>query len=424
MGEKVSGPKAPYFLDYLSQQLEALYSPDDLTRLGLSIFTTLDTTVQDAAEQALYRGLTRLEKALPSLKRADSTRRLQGAVFVIQPKTGFILAMVGGRDYGMSQYNRVTQSRRQPGSAFKPFVYLAALDTLTPAARLSSLSRTYEIDGKPWTPENFSEDAVTDVSMREALATSNNRATVDLAMRVGLESIVDRLAKFRFTTPFKPYPSLALGAFEVVPIELARAYCALAGDGVLPFPLSLKDVADEEGLILSQRHLAIENLITPAKAYIVTDMLTSVVTDGTARALSAWNLPGAVAGKTGTTNDFRDAWFVGYTPEILGLVWIGFDNGEPIGASGSKAALPVWADLMAAIPHVLSGTNFTMPPGVVRREVCSESGLLSEGRFCPRPIQEVFLEENQPDRPCPIHPSQGPLKVIIDGFRGLVNPRQ
>ena len=423
-GESVSVKKAPYFLDYLSQQLETLYSPDDLTRLGLSIYTTLDTRVQHAAEQALNRGLTRLEKSMPSLNRPNPAHQLQGAVVVIQPKTGFVLAMVGGRDYTTSQYNRVTQSRRQPGSAFKPFVYLAALDTLTPGSRLSSVSQTYQVDAKSWTPENFSEDTETDVSMRTALATSNNRATVDMAMRVGLEAIVDQVARFQFTTPIKPYPSLALGAFEVVPIELARAYCVFAGDGVLPYPLSLRDVTDDHGQILNQLHLNFENLITPAKAYILTDMLRSVVTAGTAQALGAWKLPGAVAGKTGTTNNFRDAWFVGFTPDILGLVWVGFDNGEPINASGSKAALPIWADLMTSIPDYLSGTDFKMPEGVIRSRVCSETGLLAEGRSCPQPVEEIFLKENQPDRPCPIHPAQGPLKVIIDGLRGLIKPQK
>jgi penicillin-binding protein 1B len=424
VAERVSVKKAPYFLDYLSQQLEALYSSDDLTRLGLSIFTTLDTRVQSAAEQALIRGLNRLEQTLPSLKRPDPTRQLQGAVVVLQPKTGFILAMVGGRDYNTSQYNRVVQSRRQPGSAFKPFVYLAALDALTPVSRLSSVPQTYQIDGKPWTPENFSKDTEMDVSMRAALATSNNRATVDMAMRVGLESIVDQVARFHFTTPIQPYPSLALGAFEVFPLELARAYCAFAGDGVLPYPLSLKDVTDDHGQVLNQRHLNIENLITPAKAYIVTDMLRSVVTDGTARALGTWNLPRSIAGKTGTTNNFRDAWFVGYTPDILGLVWVGFDNGDSIDASGSKAALPIWADLMTSIPDYLTGADFRMPEGVVRLRVCSESGLLAEGRRCPRPVEELFEAEKQPDRPCPIHPAQGPLKVIIDGLKGLINPQK
>ena len=239
VGENVVVKKAPYFMDYLSHQLEALYSPDDLTRLGLAIYTTLDTRVQDAAEQALDRGLTRLEKSIATLKRADPTQKLQGAVIVIQPKTGFILAMVGGRDYAASQYNRITQSRRQPGSAFKPFIYLAALDQLTPASRLSNESRTYMIDGKPWTPGNAEQEVETNtsVSMRTALAASNNRASVDLAMKTGLEQVVETTVPFQFSTPIKPYPSLALGALEVVPLELARAYCVFAGDGVLSHPV-------------------------------------------------------------------------------------------------------------------------------------------------------------------------------------------
>ena len=420
IGETVSVNKAPYFLDYLSLQLETLYSPKDLTRLGLSIYTTLDTRVQIAAERALQHRLNRLEETIPELKRMDPSRRLQGAVIVIQPKTGFILAMVGGRDYNTSQFNRITQSRRQPGSAFKPFVYMAALDSLTPASRLSSIPRTYLIDNKEWTPENFSDDNEMDVSMRTALATSNNRATVDMAMQVGLDSIVRQVSVFQFSTPIKPYPSLALGAFEVVPLELARAYCTFASDGVLPYPLSLKDVTDDQGQLLNQVHLNIENLLTPAKAYIVTDMLRSVVTDGTARSLGSWRLPGPVAGKTGTTNNFRDAWFVGYTPDILGLVWVGFDNGEPINASGSKAALPIWADLVTSIPHYLTGADFKVPKDVIRILVCNESGQLAEGRACPQPYEEAFLVGNQPDRPCPVHPAQGPLKVIINGLKGLI----
>lgn len=423
VGENGVVKKAPYFMDYLSHQLASLYPPDDLTRLGLSIYTTLDTRVQAAAEQALNRGLVRLEKSIATLKRTDPATKLQGAVIVMQPKTGFILAMVGGRDYAASQYNRATQSRRQPGSAFKPFIYLAALDQLTPASRLSNEPRTYMIDGKPWTPENAVQevDASLSVSMRTALAASNNRATVDLAMKTGLERVVEKTVPLQFSTPIRPYPSLALGAFEVVPLELARAYCVFAGDGVLPYPLSAKDVTDDHGRLLSQAHLHIERLISPAKAYIMTDMLKSVVSEGTARTLSGWNLPGPVAGKTGTTNNFRDAWFVGYTPDILALVWVGFDNGDPVKTSGAKAALPIWAELMTAIPQYISGADFNMPAGVVTRTVCSESGLLAADRSCPAPMAEIFLEGKVPDQPCPLHPARNPIRGLIDDIKDLFN---
>ncbi len=411
--------RAPYFMDYLAQQLETLYSHKNLSSLGMSIYTTLDTQVQEAAEQALLRGLARLEKANPSLRRSDPQLQLQGAVVVMQPKTGYLLALVGGRDYQVSQYNRAVQSRRQPGSAFKPFVYLAALDQLTPSSRLSNLEKTYTVNGQPWQPQNFSDDFELEVSMRTALKLSHNRATVDLAMQTGLDRLVGLTGDFQFSTPFKAYPSLALGAFEVVPLELARAYCALAADGVLPYPMSLKDVADESNQVQQRTHISFERVITPAEAFIISDMLTSVVTEGTARSLQQRGLYRSVAGKTGTTNDFRDGWFIGYTPEILALVWVGFDNGDTIQNTGASAALPIWAELMRSVPQYLTGTGFRQPAGVIVKTVCSESGLLSDGRACPFPMEEFFLQHNAPTVSCPIHRSQNRLKRIIDGIKGF-----
>ena len=411
--------QAPYFLDYLTRQLETLYPREDLVSLGLSIFTTLDTRVQTAAERALKKGLGRLERTKPILRRENAADKLQGAIIVMRPKTGYILAMVGGRDYGTSQYNRIVQSRRQPGSAYKPFVYLAALDTLTPASRLSNEPRTYMVDDKPWEPQNFSSDFELNVSLRTALKKSHNRATVDLAIQVGLEHLVDQAGQFGFTTPFKAFPSLALGAFEVIPLELARAYCVFAADGILPYPLSLKDVAAEDGRILKQSHTSIKRLISPEKTFIITDMLKSVVSDGTARSLRYWDISDGIAGKTGTTSNYRDAWFVGYTSDILALVWVGFDNGDSITATGASAALPIWADLMKALPDYSSGGTSRIPPGVVTRRVCSESGLLVEGRKCPDSIEEYFLEENVPVDKCPLHPHQGSFERILDGIKDI-----
>lgn len=415
--------KAPYFMDYLSRQLETLYSYENLSSLGLSIYTTLDTQVQMAAEKALNDGLSRLEKSHPAFQRKDPAQKLQGAIIVMQPKTGYVLAMVGGRDYGVSQYNRIIQSRRQPGSAFKPFVYLAALDTFTPASRLFNEVKTYRVDGKPWKPQNFEPDSEPDVSVRTALKKSLNLATVDLAMQMGLEPIVEQIQRFQFSTQFKPYPSLALGAFEVIPLELARAYCAFAADGVLPYPLSLKDVMDENDKILQQTHVNIERVVSPAKAFIMTSMLQSVVTEGTGRAVRESGILWPVAGKTGTTNDYRDAWFVGYTPDILALVWVGFDNGDSITATGSTAALPIWVELIKLIPQYITKAQFKIPTGVVKRTVCSESGLLSKNRDCPDLVDEYFLAENVPTAMCPLHPKPGPLErmeKIIEGIKNFI----
>ncbi len=414
--------QAPYFIDYLTHQLATLYPSEVLSSLGLSIYTTLDAQVQEAAEQALKMGLTRLEATNPNLKRDDPDKKLQGAVIVMQPKTGYILAMVGGRDYGTSQFNRATQAKRQPGSAFKPFVYLNGLDEFTVTSHLENRPRVFSIDGRTWQPKNFDESAEAKVSFRRALATSQNVATVNLAMQIGLEHIVNTATEFQFSTPVKPYPSLALGAFEVIPLELARAYCVFAADGVQPFPLSLKEVVGENGEVLQQRHAKIRRLISPGKAYIMNDLLRSVVTEGTARSLENLGIDWPVAGKTGTTNDFRDAWFVGYTPNILALVWVGFDNGDSIGTTGSRAALPIWSELMKAIPQYVSGEWFHIPPGVVRKVVCEDSGKLAVQGSCPRPVTEVFLENQAPTTQCPLHPPLSIFEKLWKGVKNLVPP--
>ena len=415
-GFNLQEKKAPYFIDYLSRQIETLYPAKVLNSLGFSIYTTLDTQVQTAAELALEKGLARLEKSIPGLRRKKVEEKLQGAVIVVQPKTGYILAMVGGRNYTESQFNRIAQSRRQPGSAFKPLVYLAGLEEFTPASRLSNDPKTYIINNKEWEPQNFSPSDEFNVSMRVALAKSYNLATVDLAMKTGLDKIVNTTARFHFSTPVKPYPSLALGAFEVLPIELARAYCVFAADGMLPYPLSLKDVTDENGKLLKQKHMNIERSTSPAKAFIISSMLRSVANEGTARSLISRGISWPVAGKTGTTNNFRDAWFVGYTPDILALVWVGFDNGDSVFSTGSAAALPIWADLMNSIPQYISENWFKMPPGVVKETICSESGLLDH-KGCPESMEEIFLKENVPTVFCPIHNKPGLFRKIFNFMR-------
>ncbi|NIQ38521.1 MAG: PBP1A family penicillin-binding protein [Proteobacteria bacterium] len=419
VGFTTYGKKAPYFIDYLSQQLLGLYQPESLSSLGLSIYTTLDPMVQDSAEKALERGLTRLEKSKPMLNRSEAGEKLQGAIVVMQPKTGYILAMVGGRNYGVSQFNRISQARRQPGSAFKPFVFVSGLDTLTPASTLSNEPKSYMINGKLWEPQNFEPQSGGRVSLRSALAKSINLATVDLAIQVGLDRIVTTTAQY-FSKPFKPYPSLSLGAFEVAPLDLARAYCAFAADGALPYPLSLKDVVDENGQILERRHMSVRQVTSPAKAFLINSMLRTAVTEGTAQSLEEMGISFPVAGKTGTTNDFRDSWFVGYTPDVLALVWVGFDNGDSIDTTGAGGALPIWADLMRTMPEHVSGEWFKTPPGVVKRVVCSESGLLAVPNACPQPVEEVFLEENVPETYCPLHRSEGPFKALFNGFKDLI----
>ena len=420
VGFIVADKKAPYFIDYLTEQVNTLYRPEVLASLGLSIYTTLDTQVQMAAEEALAKGLAHLESSNPALQRTASEGKLQGAVVVMQPKTGHILALVGGRNYSVSQFNRITQARRQPGSAFKPLVYLSSLTQFTPTSLLSNDPKSYTVNGKQWDPQNFEPVTEYTVSLQDALKKSFNLATVDLAMKTGLDRIVAMTARFQFSTPIKPYPSLALGAFEVIPLELARAYCVFAAEGVQPFPLSLKGVVDENGRILEHQHLNVERIIPPAEAFIMNSMLQGVVKDGTARSLKWRGVIWPVAGKTGTTNDFRDAWFVGYTPDILALVWVGFDNGDPIKATGAAAALPIWADLMNAIPQYRSETEFNIPQGVEKILVCPVTGRPAVDG-CPDPVEVYFLTAHMPDEQCPLHAKDGIAGKIIKGVKGLIN---
>jgi penicillin-binding protein 1B len=416
VGYSVDGKKAPYYVDYLAQQLGMLYDPQDLSTLGLSIYTTLDSQVQMAAEKALSQGLRRLENKVPALKSKPPGQRLQGAVVVMQPKTGHILAMVGGRSYNESQFNRITQARRQPGSAFKPFVYVCGLDRFTPASFLSNEPKTILVDGKAWNPENFETGAKRRVTLREALENSYNLATVDLAQQIGLDAIIGNAARFGFSTAFEPYPSLALGAFEVIPLELARAYCVFAADGILTFPLALKAVADDNGRVLEQRHLKVERLIPAAQAFIMNSLLQGAVEHGTGRSLKDWGVDWAVAGKTGTTNNFRDAWFVGYTPDLLALVWVGFDNGDAIQSSGARAALPIWAELIQAIPHHISKSRFRIPDGIVKRWVCADNGRIFISRNCLNPYEEFFLAANAPK---PSEHRGGRPKVLDQIIQGI-----
>jgi penicillin-binding protein 1B len=419
VGYSVYGKKAPYYIDYLRQQLEMLYKPEDLATLGLSIYTTLDSQVQMAAERALTEGLHRLEDKIPDLKRSSTDKSLQGAVVVMQPKTGHILAMVGGRNYNESQFNRVTQARRQPGSAFKPFVYLAGLDKFTPINILSNQPKTYLVDGQVWEPKNFEPAAKAQVTVREAIENSYNLATVDLAMQIGLNPIIDTATRFGFSTSFEPYPSLALGAFEVIPLELARAYCVFAAEGIMTFPLALKAVADENGKVLEQRYLKVERLISGAKAFIINTLLQGVIDNGTGRSLKTFGINWPVAGKTGTTNNYRDAWFIGYTPDILALVWVGFDNGDSIKAAGSAAALPIWAELMNAIPQHISENNFRVPDGVVKRFVCTDDGKAFVSKNCPQPYEEYFLAENAPPESTRSGGKPRILEQLIKGIKDL-----
>jgi penicillin-binding protein 1B len=428
----VPGPGlAPYFVDYVRARMEQ--GPGQVGPHGraLRVYTTLDPVLQRAAETALNRGLDQLETRYRHLRRPDAAARLQGALVALDPASGEIRALVGGRDYTVSQWNRAVHARRQPGSAFKPFVYLAALapgprgepPRATPTTELEDRPLTLDDRGNTWSPRNFEDRFEGTVSVRRAVEQSLNAATVRLALDVGLEPVIRAARAAGFTSPLEPVPALALGSFEVTPLELATAYATLAGLGARARVTPLRGVLDGDGVVLAVPPARPEPALDPAPVYLLTHLLQGVIERGTASAARGVAGDGEVAGKTGTTNDGRDAWFVGFTPRLVALVWIGFDGGDVTRLSGGQAALPIWTEFMRAASAVVPGATFTPPPGVTFRDIDPTSGQLVSA-FCPVTLHEVFLVSTEPREPCAEH-GPGPLiqgwwQRLRDAFRGPV----
>lgn len=404
--------QARHLADYVRQELQSTYSADELAAEGLRVYTTLDTGVQEVAERALEEELARLEKDVPRIRKQAAERTLQGAVIVTDPRTGAVLAMVGGRDYAETQFNRAVDARRQPGSVFKPFVYLAGFEAgvdgdtdraLTPATGL--LDEPIEIDGPDgvWRPVNWDGEFRGEVSVRESLRRSLNVPTVRASQWVGLARVIAAANACGIESSMSPYPSLALGTQEVTPLELAVAYGTLANGGRRVAPRIVSEVRDASGTPLDRTELTIERAASPESTYLVSSILEGVFEEGgTAARARALGFAGRAAGKTGTTDDTRDAWFVGYTPQRVVLVWVGFDDGSPTGVGGASGALPVWVRVMREAPLPRHASGFEPPVRVVRRTIDPETGGLATGR-CPRWFGEWFAEGTEPREECTLH---------------------
>jgi len=392
------GLVAPYFVDFVQQEL-ARRGDEDADGDSAGLITTLDVPLQRFAEAAGARGLDELETRVPRLRPKGAGERVQVVLLAVDPTTGGIRALVGGRDYRTSPYNRAALSHRQPGSAFKPFVYLAALaprengPAFTLASRVDDSPVSLTVDGKVWTPRNYSDRYEGNVSVRRALEGSLNGATVRIAQEVGLPAVIDAARRMGIESELKPVPAMALGAFEVTPIELARAYIPLATGG-LARPVSALAADGREAEPPRQA-------ISAAEAYLLTSALQGVIDSGTGAVVRNLGLSGPVAGKTGTTNEGRDAWFVGYTPSVVALVWVGFDDGRPLGLSGASAAAPIWADFMKRVTAAYPSGAFEPPPGVTTARIDATTGLRAT-EYCPVVATEVFLSGSEP-RVCDLH---------------------
>jgi len=399
---------SPYFVDNVRRELIETFPDEVLTTEGYSVFTTLDPEMQLAAETAVDDGLTRLERDFPFLL-AQGDERLQAALVALNPRTGAILAMVGGRDYRESQFNRVTDAKRQPGSVFKPIVYLTALSSEAPGGLhyrpttiVDDAPFVWEYDGKVWEPHNYDDEYFGPVTLRTALEHSLNAATAALARDVGIGAVRNMAVRLGIDESIPALPAIALGGWEVTPLEIAKVYGVFASGGLATEPISIAKVVSREGALVEGNRIAIHAEIPATDAYLITHMLEGVVERGTARGLRRLGFSYPAAGKTGTTNDYNDAWFAGYTRDVLAVVWVGFDREAKLGLTGSTAALPIWADFMKHVAPGHEPRPFEVPDGISFEDVDRATGMVATWG-CRDTVREAFLEGEEVSMRCGAH---------------------
>jgi penicillin-binding protein 1B len=401
---------APYFVDYVKKELADRYPPEVLTAEGLRIFTTLDVHMEKLAEQAIRANLSDLETKHPRLKRKEENQRLEECLISLEPQSGKIRAMVGGRDYRQSQFNRVSQSKRQPGSAFKPITYMAAFqetldggpEKLLPTSYVDDSPWTWQYaDNMSWSPRNYKDKFFGRVTLEFALEESLNAATSKIAYTIGLDRVLEMAKRMGFGD-LPPYPSIVLGGIEVSPMQIAAAYSIIADYGMKVPPYAITAVVDENGKVIEGHELKAEQVISPELAYMTQFMLEQVVNHGTGYGARQMGFKIPAAGKTGTTNDAKDAWFVGFTPNLLTVVWTGFDSKEELGLTGAQASLPAWTTFMKAATASRPVLDFTVPMGIVSERVDPLTGYKASP-YCPVTIEGVFPRGTEPTEVCPFH---------------------
>ncbi|KAB2877610.1 PBP1A family penicillin-binding protein [bacterium] len=441
---------APYFSEHVRQELEAMQDSlkFNIYEGGLSVFTTLDTRAQNAAENAyqesvkekfigldkfgagvvkanakpyLTRYLQRegvdsetIHKLLQNPRSVDSLCKFYGTVqaslVAIDPTNGRILAMIGGRDFNKYKLNHVTQIARQPGSTFKPFLYTVAIDNgYSPAFKLLNQDVVLIMeDGKRWTPQNYDGKRGGPTTLRDAIARSLNLVAIRLMQEiVPAQQVVAYAQKMGIETPLMPVDALALGVSDVIPLQIVSAYGVFANKGIRVEPVSILRIEDRDGNVIYQHVPKYKEVLSAETAFIMADMMKSSIEWGTGKYARAYGFERPAGVKTGTTQKWSDGWYIGFTPQMVTGVWVGFDTYEfNLGSKnpGEVTAAPIWGRFMA---HALKDMDlpvedFEMPPGVVRLEICKESGQLAH-TSCPEKIKEVFNAKFQPTDHCPIH---------------------
>ncbi len=388
--------KAPYFVEYVKKYLEERYGKDALYKNGLQVYTTINMKFQNAAQEALESGLREIEKRQRYID--TDSNSLEGALICLELDTAHIKAMVGGRDFKRSQFNRVTKARRKTGSAFKPIIYASAIDKgYTASTIILDSPIVFDWGGKRWMPKNFEERYFGPTTLRNALSYSLNTVTVRIAKDIGLEYIKEYAKKLGIESPLNKDLSMALGSSSMSLFELTKAYAVFANKGKVFNPIFIKKIIDRDGNIIEENSQINEGqeAISPQTAYIMTYLLEGVVQNGTGWRAKALGRP--VAGKTGTTDNFLDAWFIGYTPEYVTGVWVGFDEEKSIGEgeTGARAASPIWVKFMQEILKDKPVKDFPVPEGVVFIKVDPKTGKISSSNDA---ILECFKEGEVPSK--------------------------
>jgi penicillin-binding protein 1B len=397
--------RARYFTDYVIANVKKIPGASG-NLLGLKVYTTLNPELEEIARQTVVDNLVRIEKAHPRLRRGDADGRLESALVSIDPHTGGIVAMIGGRDYAASQFNRAADAERQPGSAFKPIVYLTALDPelnpLPEPVTLASLLPDRPMSFGGWTPVNYERTYQGQVTVAEALAESLNVPTAYLGSLLGPPRIIRTARSLGIRSPLPDYLPISIGAGEITLLELTGAYQVFASGGVLRPPYAIEAIVGGDNHLIYQHPATQDRLMSHAVAYLITGALQGVFQYGTAAGAERLGLDFPAAGKTGTTDDYRDAYFMGYTRQFVTGVWVGFDKPETIGLTGAAAALPAWINYMnAAVRQPDMG--FGPPPaGITMLSIDPASGGIATPN-CPRVQMMPFLEGTEPTRLCPLH---------------------
>jgi penicillin-binding protein 1B len=396
-------PLAPYFAEAAAAEAKERFDVGELDAKGYLLFSTLSWRDQRQAEAAVAAGLKGLEGGWE--KKQHSRKPLQAALVSVDPRDGSVLAWVGGRDFSRSQFDRVTQARRQAGSAFKPVIYAAAFSggVATAATLFRDSPITVRVGIKGWQPQNYDRGYHGWVTARTALEQSLNIPTVRLALQVGMDRVVELAHGLGITGELDAVPAAALGTFEVTPLEMAQVYSTFAAGGVRQPIHALAAVIDPQGeAVLGDDLPEPRRVLPPQDAYLITNILQGVVDHGTAAGARSLGVTGPLAGKTGTTNDRRDSWFAGYSPDRVTVVWVGYDDNTSTQLSGARAALPLWARFTAAVRPAAGYRDFVMPAGMVRLTVDPVTGQLATPN-CPQQVTEIFPEGQAPMEPCQRH---------------------